>query len=369
LKESAKASISCLDDKYQNMEIKNKYKVVIVTSKGGEYSYAEYFKFAAERRGWKVRIFEDNIVGYDESLISFDPDFILLMKNIDFNPNIAIKKHRSKKYFIDFSSLEMHRKSRDINRKEPYELDGAMKQRMEQSQGLLFFAAENEYFRKILTKMKKAFNGIKILPLVPKFVNESVEPKNIMWCDMGGWDDLRSSNKYKEFIRLLSKNLPIKIFGFYGNLSSYLDLNSDLYGGFIPSAIEIIAAIRQNGIYLLTHSDLHIKSSLPSLRIFEATAANAVVISDMHPFAIEHFGNNFLYFDQTADSAAMYKQVKEHYNWIKANPEKAKAMAARAHQIFLEKFTLDKDLDRIAKMHEYVVRQEEEMGLSYPLVY
>ena len=81
LKESAKASISCLDDKYQNMEIKNKYKVVIVTSKGGEYSYAEYFKFAAERRGWKVRVFEDNIVGYDESIISFDPDFILLMKN------------------------------------------------------------------------------------------------------------------------------------------------------------------------------------------------------------------------------------------------------------------------------------------------
>jgi len=65
----------------------------------------------------------------------------------------------------------------------------------------------------------------------------------------------------------------------------------------------------------------------------------------------------------------MYKQVKAHYDWIKANPEKAKAMAARAHQIFLEKFTLEKDLVRIAKMHEYVVKQEKEMGLSYPLAY
>ena len=30
----------------------------------------------------------------------------------------------------------------------------------------------------------------------------------------------------------------------------------------------------------------------------------------------------------------MYKKVKEHVDWIKANPEKAKQMAARAHQIF-----------------------------------
>ena len=49
--------------------------------------------------------------------------------------------------------------------------------------------------------------------------------------------------------------------------------------------------------------------------------------------------------------------------------EKAKAMAARAHQIFLEKFTVERDLVRIAKMHEYILNQEKEMGLRYPLAY
>ena len=65
----------------------------------------------------------------------------------------------------------------------------------------------------------------------------------------------------------------------------------------------------------------------------------------------------------------MYKQVKAHIDWIKENPEKARLMAAKAHQIFLDKFTLDKDLIRIAKMHEYILRQEKEMGLKYAPAY
>ena len=44
-------------------------------------------------------------------------------------------------------------------------------------------------------------------------------------------------------------------------------------------------------------------------------------------------------------------------------------MAAKAHQIYLEKFTLDKDLSRIAKMHEYILEQEKKMNLSYAPAY
>lgn len=80
---------------------------------------------------------------------------------------------------------------------------------------------------------------------------------------------------------------------------------------------------------------------------------------------IKNFGDNFLYFDQNANSKTMYKQVQDHMEWIKNNPEEAKQKAAKAHQIFLDKFTLDKDLIRIAKMHEYVLMQEREMNLKY----
>ena len=49
----------------------------------------------------------------------------------------------------------------------------------------------------------------------------------------------------------------------------------------------------------------------------------------------------------------MYEQVKAHFAWIMANPVQAKIMAAKTHKIFLQKYTLDRDLIRIAKMHEH----------------
>jgi hypothetical protein len=115
---------------------------------------------------------------------------------------------------------------------------------------------------------------------------------------------------------------------------------------------------------------LHFKGGEPNMRGFEAAAANAVVISDKHPFIVENFGDSFLYFDYKADADTMYRQVKEHFDWIQNNPDKAKALAAKANKIYLEKFTLDKDLVRMAKMHEYILQQEKEnLDLTYPLGY
>jgi hypothetical protein len=137
---------------------------------------------------------------------------------------------------------------------------------------------------------------------------------------------------------------------------SYLNfLASGVYDGYTPAGMPHIEAIRKNGIYLLTHADIYIEAGTPTSRLFEALTANVIIISDKHPFVIENFGNNILYYDQYADSDAMYKQVKSHYDWIKANPEEAKLMAGRAHKIFLDNFTIERDLPRIARMHEYVL--------------
>jgi hypothetical protein len=37
------------DKKYTNVVIKDKYKIAVVSHSGGEYSYSEFLKFAAER--------------------------------------------------------------------------------------------------------------------------------------------------------------------------------------------------------------------------------------------------------------------------------------------------------------------------------
>jgi hypothetical protein len=363
--EAAKVPENAGEEKYKSMPIKDKYKIVIVSNNGGEYSYAEYLKYAAEKNGWEVKIYINNTIGYEESLLSFDPDFILYSHHAMPNENQEISRHRSKKYVISFMSLRSMRDDYNfIDHKNPYLAKKEFYSFISSVDGIITSEKEMDIFRIMFERMNKNFNGIRMFPLAPRIDNVPAEPDKLMWIGTM-WDKLRSSERYRNFMVMLSENIPMKSYGRFRD-NFYL---KEVYDGSMPSAMEIFDAIRKNGVYLLTHSDSHIDAATPTLRIFEAVAANVVVISDRHPFAIEHFGDNFLYFDQNADSEAMYKQVKAHYDWIKANPEKAKAMAARAHQIFLEKFTVEKDLIRIAKMHEYVIQQEKEMGLSYPLAY
>ncbi len=365
LKSINKIPDSFWEEKYKEMPIKSKYKVALLVYGGGEYSYAEFFKYAAEKKGWEVKIYYRVGHFYEQDILAFDPDFIIL-NNQEYFVEPKLKAHRSKKYLLSFApmnqvlNMKIKFKSSDL---QFFHIQNLLMH----AHAVLTSVKEVGVFARVFENQNKNFNGLRILPLAPEMKNEPAEPRRIIWYGMFWEGDKRAENQnFTKFIKLINENVDIKVYGSYRN---YQYLKKENYGGYMPSSLELLNAIRKNGIYLLTHSDAHIQSGVPSLRIFEATAANAVVISDKHPFAIEHFGDNFLYFDQNADAETMYKQVKAHYDWIKANPEKAKAMAARAHQIFLEKFTLEKDLVRIAKMHEYIVRQEKEMGLSYPLVY
>ena len=369
LKQAATISPDTWDEKYKTTAIKDKYKVVIITNNGGECTYSEYFKYAAERMGWEVKIYYNQTLGNEPEILAFDPDFIIFSQFSINSPdlNTKITAHRSKKYLLSFSSIDaLKNRFKWISNKDPYEAIAGFRKFISIVDGILTVAPELDFYRIMFEKMNKPFYGIQTLPLVPYFDNKSAEPKSLMWLS-GGWDKFRSSGNYKQFIKALSENVPMKVYGHY-NSSSYL--NPKIYGGYIPPGIENIKAIRKNGIYLLTHSDVHFKGGETNMRGFEATAANAVVISDKHPFIVKNFGDSFLYFDHDVDPEIMYKQVKEHMDWIKANPEKAKAMAAKAHQIFLDKFTIEKDLVRIAKMHEYILLQEKEtMDLQYPLGY
>ena len=347
------------------MPVKDKYKIVFITNRGGEYSYAKYLKYAAEKIGWEVHIYEENILGYEKEILNFDPDFILLAMYTSSYLGTELTNHRSKKYVVLLLSIESLRNQLGmLSKNSIYDMSSPLSDHIASVHAVLTSAKEVDIFKTIFNRLNKPFNGIRILPLIPRVENKPVDPKSLIWGGVG-WDKFRSSENYKQFITLLSEHFPIKIYGSYRTFS-YLP---HAYDGSIPPGMSNIEAIRKNGIYLLTHSETHIESGTPSLRIFEATAANAVVISDKHPFAIEHFGDNFLYFDQNADSETMFRQVKAHMDWIKDHTKEAKEMAARAHQIFLDKFTLDRDLIRIAKMHEYIVEQEKKMGLSYPLKY
>ncbi|MEK6734922.1 MAG: glycosyltransferase [Pseudomonadota bacterium] len=364
MQEAEKIPDTYWDEKYSDMQIKDKYKVIYVVNNGGEYTYGKYFQYAASKLGWEVKIYRDKITRED---LKFDPDFILFSREVDGNLDMEVLAHRSRKYLVLFSSLNTFKYyGKDvISNKPPFFPLKDFSTLLSLSHAVLTSAKELAMYQTMFEKQKKTFNGFRMLSLAPKIDKEPAMPNKIMWVGTG-WDDYRNSKDFIKFITLLAQNTEMKIYGKHNNLSF---LPKGIYDGFIAPGIENIEAIHKNGIYLLTNSKWHFKTGEPGLRIFEATAAGAVIISDKHPFAIENFGDSFLYFDQEAAPEEMYKQVKAHYDWIKKNPEEAKEKAARAHQIFLEKFTLENDLIRIAKMHEYILKQEKEMALNYPLAY
>lgn len=77
--ESAKIPAEKWDEKYKNADITGKkYKVVYVTCNGGEYSAAEYFKYAASKLGWEVKIFYYSLLGREEEFLNFDPDIVII---------------------------------------------------------------------------------------------------------------------------------------------------------------------------------------------------------------------------------------------------------------------------------------------------
>jgi len=367
LEAAAKIPPESWEQKYKDIPIKDKYKVFYVTNNGGEYSYAKYFKHAAEKKGWQVEIVWDRLHGREKEFLEFDPDFVIFTHMIDYPSHMSseIKTHRSRKYIMQPVPLTLQKFDHFIDPTATKPL-GRFRELINISDGIFISGgSEIGVYKPFYENSNKPFNAIQLLPLVPFVDNEPAEPKKLAWVGMG-WDKFRASERYKKFITLLSDNIPMRI---YGGYNSFSYLKPGVYGGYIPAGMDNIDALRKNGIYLLTQTDLHIKAGIPSARIFEAAAANVVTISDKHPFTMKHFGDSMLYFDQNTSPEEMYKQVKNHVDWIMANPDKAKEMARRAHKIFLEKFTLEQDLPRIARMHEYVLNEIKEKNLDYTLAY
>lgn len=364
LKEASKINELEFESKYQDIKTRNDYRVVIIAVNGGELSYAQYFKYSAEKIGWKVKIFNKQIQGHEDEILDFDPDFIILACYASPEMDSRITAHPSKKYSLNFVPFQLLRDKGLIDFKNPYKATKSLAQMNQIVHGVFTVANEIEIYKKMFELLNKDFYGSRVLPLVPEFDNEPATPKRIMWMG-SGWDAYRSSKEYQAFIKDIASNLPFKVYGHYNSLSY---LPREIYGGYISPGIDNIKAIRENGIYLLTHSDYHFKGNVPSMRPFEAAAANVVIISDKLPFLIEHFGDSLLYFDQEASPEERYAQVKSHLEWIKANPEKAKEKAAKANKIFREKFTIERDLVRIAKMHEYVLQEDKlKWNLDYPI--
>lgn len=331
---------------YQDAIFKNKYKVVLVANNQETLNYSEYFKFSAERLGWEVLILDQQILGNENEILNFNPDFIIFnySSNADISPRILA--HPCKKYILEFDAVKTLRNEGYIDRISPYKAKRSLLEFSKISDGILTSPNELNIFRKIFVGLNKPFHGLNLLPLAPRMDNQPAEPKNLH-LNVTNYDDL---------VMMLDKKLPLKLYGPY---------NPDLkhYSGYGKLGIKNIAEIRENGIFL------NLKGL--SLDLFEAAAANVIIISPQDPFIIENFADNILYYDAEKSDKAIYKQIKAHLAWIKQNPQKAKEMAAKAHDILIKRFVLEKDLVRIAKMHakmdEHIASPTEKIIKPLPI--
>ncbi|MDR0678755.1 MAG: hypothetical protein LBF24_00680, partial [Puniceicoccales bacterium] len=59
------------------------------------------------------------------------------------------------------------------------------------------------------------------------------------------------------------------------------------------------------------------------------------------------FGDSVLYVDQENEPEEMFRQIDGHMKWILTHPKEAVVLARRSHRIFVEKFPLEREVDRL----------------------
>lgn len=170
------------------------------------------------------------------------------------------------------------------------------------------------------------------------------------------WDRDRHAN----LIPSLAASLPLHLYGDPQSLSVY----GDCYKGRIPfDGVSVFREIRKAGIALCLHRPEHLRCETPSMRVFEAAAAGAVIITEDSRFFRTHFGESLLYIDAQEKLASRVEQIASHYQWILSHPDKAAAMASAAHGIFQRKFALEASLSNLP---DFVgkVRKQMQQGPS-----
>ncbi|GAB4139075.1 MAG: hypothetical protein Fur0046_14010 [Cyanobacteria bacterium J069] len=138
----------------------------------------------------------------------------------------------------------------------------------------------------------------------------------------------------------------------YGNPDGWKYLNQAHRGALPYDGNSVFEAIHTAGVGLCLHREEHRQAEMPSMRIFEIAAAGAVAICSEHAFIRAAFGDTVLYIDADADPNDQVAQISQHMDWIAHHPQQAEEMAAAAHEIFIQHYTLEKHLLDLLPHHE-----------------
>lgn len=180
------------------------------------------------------------------------------------------------------------------------------------------------------------------------------------------WEALSGGkSRHQEVLKRLDKTGLLRIYGptIFQGVRVWAGYES--YVREIPfDGVSMIDEISKAGVALVLSSQAHKESELMSNRLFESVAAGALVICDENPFAKRFFGDSLLYIDSRAPVEQMFTDITRHLDWVRAHPDQALAMSAKAQDIFRQKFTLIRNLsDLYSGLAE---RKRELLSLQNP---
>ena len=164
------------------------------------------------------------------------------------------------------------------------------------------------------------------------------------------WDSGKTPGKRHGCLRLLDETGQLVVYGPEKEVDGRRDMWKAFqsYRGEIPyDGYSLLSRINEHGISLAFSSPTHIEEGIATNKLFEATAAGAVIIYDNNPFGRKYFGDSLLYVDTDYHDEVICEQILSHLDWIKANPEDATELARKSQRIFKEHFAMDAYIKRI----------------------
>jgi len=148
------------------------------------------------------------------------------------------------------------------------------------------------------------------------------------------WDGSRHGSVF----RGLDGRVPLKL---YGPPETWADRGA-AYQGTLPfDGVSVINAIRDAGIALCLHKAAHRAANCPTMRLFEAAAAGALIITDDFEFPREWFRDSVLYVDAELPAPMLVEQIVSHVDWAHWNPEAANRLARRSNDLFRQSLNLE----------------------------
>lgn len=193
------------------------------------------------------------------------------------------------------------------------------------------------------------FYGFNWYPTLYVTEYKAKNPKSLFYPGGVLTDNTRAAAKYKQFFSMLDQQGYLEVFG---HEDRWQHTPNSLRGILPYNGVSLIKVNNKFGATLILHARDHLYGDVPTGRIFEAAAANTVIISDRNKFIEQNFGDNILYIDIHESAEEVFRQIDQHMQWILSHPEQAQQMAQSCHDVFIQKFTLEAQLLKLIELNE-----------------